>query len=123
MGLDIFRRPCKSHQGACRTDGPHGNGGTVYTLPQRSKDIWPTYARFNEEQNEELVYLQSDIQNLVNQKMAAWCVNGGIEDEWDDYINSLKMMGLEEMRAIYQEVYDCLLGRTAIIRFSVGRQA
>lgn len=38
--------------------------------------------------------------------MAAWCVNGGIEDEWDDYINSLKMMGLEEMRAIYQEVYD-----------------
>ena len=77
-------------------------------IPYRNdpKDIWPTYARFNEEQNEELVYLQSDIQNLVSQKMAAWCVNGGIEDEWDDYINSLKMMGLEEMRAIYQEVYD-----------------
>lgn len=49
---------------------------------------------------------RATFQNLVNQKMAAWCVNGGIEDEWDDYINSLKMMGLEEMRAIYQEVYD-----------------
>ena len=77
-------------------------------LPYRNdpKNVWPSYARFSEEQTEELVYLQSDIENLVKQKMAEWCVNGGLEDEWNAYLESLNNMGLEDMRAIYQEVYD-----------------
>ena len=79
----------------------------LYT-PYKNDDrgIWPVYARFDEEQTEELVYLQSDIENLVNQKMASWCVNGGIEEEWDAYLKSLNTMGLEDLRAIYQSVYD-----------------
>lgn len=75
-----------------------------YRADERS--IWPIYARFNEEQTEELVYLQSDIENLVNQKMASWCVNGGLQAEWDNYLKSLDAMGIEDMRAIYQQVYD-----------------
>ena len=38
--------------------------------------------------------------------MASWVVNGGIEEEWDSYIQQLENMGLNEMRQIYQDAYD-----------------
>ena len=38
--------------------------------------------------------------------MAEWCVNGGIEQEWEEYLRELDTMGLEKMREIYQRAYE-----------------
>lgn len=70
-----------------------------------SEDIYPS-VKFTAEELEELTYLRTDIMSLVKQKMAEWCVNGGCEEEWDSYIQSLEDMGLEDMRKIYQDAYD-----------------
>lgn len=73
------------------------------------EQIYPMI-KFTSEDTEELVYLSTDIQKLVNQKMAEWIVKGGVEAEWDAYIQSLENMGLERMREIYQKAYDHFMG-------------
>ena len=68
-------------------------------------EIYPR-VKFSDADTEELVYLKSDLFKLVKQKMAEWCVNGGIEQEWDQYLKELDTMGLEKMREIYQRAYE-----------------
>jgi putative aldouronate transport system substrate-binding protein len=38
--------------------------------------------------------------------MAEWVVNGGIEEEWENYLSDLDKMGLPRMQEIYQKAYD-----------------
>lgn len=61
---------------------------------------------FDNEATEELTYLKTDIDKYVDQKAAEWVVNGGIEKEWESYLDQLRKMGLDRMREIYQEAYD-----------------
>ncbi|MDO4292371.1 MAG: extracellular solute-binding protein [Eubacteriales bacterium] len=78
----------------------------VYADQRPSQDqIFPS-VKFDNEATEELTYLKTDIDKLVDQKAAEWAVNGGIEEEWDDYLDQLEKMGLSRMREIYQEAYD-----------------
>ena len=74
---------------------------------QRPEDnqIFPT-VKFDNEETEELTYLKTDIDKFVDQKSAEWVVNGGIEEEWDNYLEQLQKMGLDRMREIYQEAYN-----------------
>lgn len=74
---------------------------------QRPEDnqIFPT-VKFDNEETEELTYLKTDIDKYVDQKSAEWVVNGGIEEEWDSYLEQLQKMGLDRMREIYQEAYN-----------------
>ena len=74
---------------------------------QRPEDnqIFPT-VKFDNEETEELTYLKPDIDKYVDQKSAEWVVNGGIEEEWDSYLEQLQKMGLDRMREIYQEAYN-----------------
>lgn len=53
-----------------------------------------------------MTYLKTDIDKFVDQKSAEWVVNGGIEEEWDNYLEQLQKMGLDRMREIYQEAYN-----------------
>jgi putative aldouronate transport system substrate-binding protein len=62
--------------------------------------------KYDEETSQELAILQADIKPYVKQMQAKWCIDGGIEDDWDNYLNTLKQMGLEEYRAIFQDAYD-----------------
>ncbi len=48
----------------------------------------------------------AEINSYVSQMYAQWITGGGIEDEWDDYINRLNGMGLEEYIANYQSAAD-----------------
>lgn len=84
----------------------------VYT-DQRPEDnqIFPT-VKFDNEATEELTYLKTDIDKYVDQKSAEWVVNGGIEEEWEGYLEQLQKMGLDRMREIYQEAYDVRMNQT-----------
>ncbi|WP_105616832.1 type 2 periplasmic-binding domain-containing protein [Vallitalea okinawensis] len=56
--------------------------------------------------SEELATLKNDIGTYAGTKTAEWIVNGGIEEEWDKYIDDINNMGLERYLEIYQEAYD-----------------
>ena len=35
-----------------------------------------------------------------------WIINGGVEEEWDKYIGQLENIGMNEVVAAWQSVYD-----------------
>jgi putative aldouronate transport system substrate-binding protein len=58
---------------------------------------------------EELARLSAvfiDLSSYINQISAKWVVEGGIEDEWDDYLAQLETMGLTEFMEIQQEAFS-----------------
>jgi len=57
-------------------------------------------------ENEELATLHTDIYNYVRQMQARWVTQGGIDDEWDDYIRRLENMGLSRYVEIKLAAYE-----------------
>ncbi len=66
---------------------------------------------FETEVMEKISSIKTDIDPYVQQMQAKWIVEGGIEDEWEDYIAQLEQMGLSELMAIYQDAYDNLMNK------------
>ncbi|MEF7440897.1 extracellular solute-binding protein [Paenibacillus lautus] len=62
------------------------------------------------EENKRLGVLATDIMTYVRKMEAKWIVEGGIETEWDKYVEDLNRMGLEEMIQIKQQAYDRYIG-------------
>jgi putative aldouronate transport system substrate-binding protein len=80
--------------------------GAVYepwSLPPER--IFPP-VKYDEETSQEMAILQADIKPYVKQMQAKWCIDGGIEEDWDGYLATLKQMGIDEYRAIFQRAYD-----------------
>jgi len=84
---------------------------------QRLADLQRVYEPYLEEQNlppmymtkdelDRLALIEADITTLVAEKRAAWIARGGVEDEWDEYVDQLEKIGLDEYVAIYQAAYD-----------------
>lgn len=62
------------------------------------------------EENEERPTLTADIDKYVESTRAHWITEGGIDDEWDSYIDQLNAMGLERLIEIYEDAYARYLG-------------
>jgi putative aldouronate transport system substrate-binding protein len=70
------------------------------------EDEWYPSVFFTAEELEQLSTLETDIKNHVNEQRARWLVDGGIEQEWDGYVEQLNAMGLEQLLKIYQDALD-----------------
>ncbi|MFG2059442.1 ABC transporter substrate-binding protein [Micromonospora sp. NPDC048930] len=84
---------------------------------QRQKDLESIYLPYAEKQSYPLVFftqeelqrlneINAELKSLVDEKRAAWIVRGGVEREWDAYVQRLKGVGLDEYVSIYQQAYD-----------------
>ena len=51
----------------------------------------------------------TDVYSYVEAMYAHWVVDGGVEDEWDSYIDQLNAMGLEELVSLQQGAYAAYL--------------
>lgn len=82
------------------------NLDAVYTpYIQQESDIYPPML-YSQEDSNELSVLQTDINNIVNQKLAAW-ISGeaDVETEWESYLQSLDQVGLPRMMEIYNKYW------------------
>lgn len=71
--------------------------------------VYPTlYMRA--EENRRLSVLETDVMTYVRRMETKWIVEGGIEAEWDKYVQDLRRMGLEELLLIKQQAYDRFVG-------------
>lgn len=61
------------------------------------------------DQISEMATLTTDIYSYVESCYAQWALNGGIEDEWDDYLETLDAMGLQRLIEIQLEAYEVYL--------------
>ncbi|TNJ53653.1 extracellular solute-binding protein [Paenibacillus hemerocallicola] len=74
-----------------------------YIAPEER--VYPTLY-MSEEENKRLSVLETDVMTYVRKMEAKWIVEGGIEGEWDKYVQDLKKMGLDELLQIKQNGYD-----------------
>ena len=56
--------------------------------------------------NDEAVEIQTDMEKMIREKTATWCIEGGAADEWDSYLTEMNKMGLQRYLEIYQEKLD-----------------
>ena len=78
----------------------------MYALGQ----VFP-YLNYTDEESKTISTLTTDIRSYVNQYFAQ-VVTGDLtlEDSWEDYLNTLNQMGLEQMFSIYQASYERAAG-------------
>ena len=59
--------------------------------------------------NDEIADLAPEINQFTQEMGAKWIVDGGIEEDWEAYLQRLDSMGLPRLLEIYQKVYECHL--------------
>lgn len=76
---------------------------TQYNVPL--SDVFPN-VMFTAEEVDRLASLKTDIEAYVEKNYAGWISNGGIDEEWDAYMEKLNSMNLDEYVKIHQTAYD-----------------
>ena len=65
--------------------------------------------QYTVEETSQLTTLGTDIYQYVEAQYAHWVVDGGIEDEWDAYLDQLDAMGVQDLISIQESAYDAYL--------------
>jgi len=55
---------------------------------------------------EKITLFDTEVKDYAQMMKAKWIMNGGIDKEWNEYIATLKKMGLPEMIAIKQKALE-----------------
>lgn len=74
-------------------------------LRQYAKPAYPNVSYTNEQLNE-LSILYIDISTYVTTMQAKWVTEGGIDEEWDTYLETLKQMGYDDFMKIQLDAYN-----------------
>lgn len=48
----------------------------------------------------------ADIKSYTAEMSSNWLINGGVEEQWDEYVSQLKAMGIDEVVKCWQDAYD-----------------
>ncbi|MBT3272927.1 MAG: extracellular solute-binding protein [Spirochaetales bacterium] len=78
-----------------------------YIVP--GEEIFHPYTWLLPEQQEVIDSTLPDVAAHVQTMEKKWIVEGGIEQDWDQFIADLKKMGLDKMMAAYQKAYDAYI--------------
>jgi putative aldouronate transport system substrate-binding protein len=72
-----------------------------------NKDVWPgLFIKFSDADNVKMATLNTNLYNLYYAKWAQWITKGGVDQEWDSYVQQMKKAGLDEVTRIMQDYYD-----------------
>lgn len=74
-----------------------------YNVPL--ENVYPSVL-FDIDEIDRISVLKTDIDAYVEQNYANWISKGGIEEEWDAYLEKLKTLHVDEYIEIYQQAYD-----------------
>ena len=64
----------------------------------------------NDSDNEEAAVIMTDVGRIVAEKRATWITEGGVDEEWDSYIQSLKDVGLDRYIEITNDAVEAAKG-------------
>ena len=74
-------------------------------IPYMKPWVFPNIL-FTDEQYKNIERFETDIKTYTDKMEAQWIVNGGIDEEWDTYLETLNKMGLTDYMKVYQDGYD-----------------
>ena len=61
---------------------------------------------FTVEENEQLAIIGAELSSHVEEMRARWITQGGIDEEWDQYIAHLQTIGLDEFTEIHRVAFE-----------------
>ena len=74
-------------------------------MKQYATEAFPNVS-YTIEQLKEIDAVYGDILDYVNSMQVAWVTNGGIEEQWDEYLDTLNQMGYDKFLQIQEDVYN-----------------
>ena len=77
----------------------------IYTPQMHHKYVYPN-AFMSVDDTQKLSDLQADIKKYINNKRSGWILNGGIDHDWNGYMNALNKYGLSDYLKLLQKYYD-----------------
>lgn len=77
----------------------------TYLKDMNSKYVYPNVFMSIEDTNLVSQY-DTDIKKYAEQMKASWILNGGIDEEWDAYLQKMESYGLSDYLAIKQKYFD-----------------
>ncbi|WP_018933442.1 extracellular solute-binding protein [Gracilibacillus lacisalsi] len=79
----------------------------VFESLDRENDVFPgMMLKYSEEDHNQMTLVNTDFMNIAISKFGEWITSGGIEDEWDSYVQQVEQMGLPSNIEIIQGYYD-----------------
>lgn len=83
---------------------------TEYMDPYADTEAFPS-VYYTVAESEEVALLRTDLLSYIERRASDWIMNGGIEEQWDSYVNELGAMGLSRLMEINQAAYDRYIGK------------
>ena len=77
----------------------------TYLKDMNSQYVYPNVFMSIDDTNMVSQY-DTDIKKYAEQKKADWILNGGIDEEWEEYLDRLEAYGLSDYLAIKQKYFD-----------------
>ncbi len=81
------------------------NDSVEVYVPQMQAEKFPNIF-FTEAELKVIDKTKLDISTYVNSTRAKWLLTGGVQEEWDQFQETLKKMGIEELLQSHQTAYD-----------------
>lgn len=75
------------------------------TMKQYAVPAFPNVS-YTVEQLSDMLTLYTDLSSYVSTFQASWVTDGGIESQWNEYINTLNRMGLDKFLKIQTDAYN-----------------
>lgn len=73
------------------------------------KNVGFPMVQYTSDEQNTLTMLGTDIYQYVEAQYAHWVVDGGIEEEWDAYLEQLDAMGLQDLVKAQTDAYNAYL--------------
>lgn len=64
------------------------------------------FLKYSTEDNNQMSLINTDLMNLGMSKFGEWVTQGGIDNQWDSYVNEMNEIGLQTNLDIIQTYYD-----------------
>ena len=78
-------------------------------VPDMKYDMVYPNVFMSQEEAEALARYETDLKQYAEQKKADWILNGGVDEQWAEYMEKMNSLGLEEYLKIKQKYLDAFL--------------
>ncbi|NRG39308.1 extracellular solute-binding protein [Rathayibacter sp. VKM Ac-2835] len=77
-----------------------------YSHYDHVRDVMPDYVRLSAEDATIVANNDTAVLNYAMQKTSQWIAEGGVDEEWDEYVSQLTSIGLDQNVELWQKAYD-----------------
>jgi putative aldouronate transport system substrate-binding protein len=72
----------------------------------KKKDLYPSFVEFSPDENSTIIRNNTSLMNIAMPKFGLWITEGGIDAEWDAYVEKFQSNGMQKNVEIMQKYYD-----------------